>query len=297
MTTRRSFLLPVVLLAAVVAACNPTSQALPPLDDPKEILEEALRTTAELEFVHAKVDAGITAGGGDLLAAQAYTVEGDLDLAQREFHAAVTASGGGIGDQRAEMLLVGTDMFMRLQGNEQFPDPASGQWQRMPIDAGTDPRSGIPATPAIAVALKALLADPGITTMLDGTEACGDGQCYHVTATVAPDLTWRALNGGLLGGQPGADIGPPDPAVPELVFDILVDQATRRLMSVGTTVDIEGMSADLAATFSNHDVEFDLLPPPPDQVMDPNEGGGFGAPGVAPESILEEVGNEVQPTP
>ena len=297
MTSLRVFLLPVVLLAILVAGCNPTAEAeaLPRLDDPTEILEEALRTTAELGFVHAKVDAAIT-GGAEMMGAQAATLEGDLDLGQREFHATLTADAGALGKQQAEVLLVGTDMFTRTQTSVPG-ESADGRWQRMPLDAGSDPRSGIPATPAIAVALKSVLGDPGITTALEGMESCGDGQCYHVTATIAPEVTWKALNGGLLGGEPGADVGPPDPAVPEIVLDILVDEATRQLMSIKSTVAVQGVSADLAATFSNHNVEFDLLPPSPDDVDQSNEGGGFSAPGAAPGVILDEVGNELEATP
>ena len=283
MTSLRLFLLPLALLAVVVAGCNPTAEAeaLPRLDDPKEILEEALRTTAELDFVHAKVDASMNGEGGQVFGTQSATLEGDLDLGQREFHAVLAATGGDATGQQVEMVLVGTDMFTRTQGGP-FGNSSDGRWQRMPIDAGSDPRNGIPATPAIAVALKALLDDPGITSTLEGVEACGDRQCYHLTVTIAPEVTWNALNGGLFGGQPGADVGPPDPAVPELVLDVMVDEATRRLMSVGTTVALQGVTADLAATLSNHDVEFDLLPPNPDDVADPNEGGGLSAPGVAP---------------
>ena len=301
MTSLRVFLLPIVLLAVIVAGCNPTAEALPRLDDPKEILQEALRTTAELEFVHAKVDAAVT-GGAEVMGAQSATLEGDLNLGQREFHAKLTANAGGLGAQEAELLLVGTDMFTRSTGLGIIDDGTNGKWQHMPIDPGSDPRSGIPATPAIAVALKALLADPGITTTLEGMESCEGGQCYHVTATIAPEVTWRALNGGLLGGEPGAEIGPADPSVPEITLDVLVDEATRRLMSVKTSVAVEGMTADLAATLSNHDVEFDLLPPSPDQVFDPNDtvGGGGAtpapmAPGVGPGVILEEVGASAAP--
>jgi hypothetical protein len=296
MTSLRSFLLPVVLLAVILSGCNPTSEALPRLDDPREILEEALRTTAELGFVHAKVDAAITSGA-EMMGVQGATLEGDLNLGQREFHATMTADGGGLGQQQAEILLVGTDMFTKTQTSNPG-DPADGRWQRMPIDPGSDPRSGIPATPAIAVALKSVLGDPGITTALKGIESCGNGQCYHVTATIAPEVTWKALNGGLLGGEPGADVGPPDPGVPEIVLDVLVDEATRQLMSVKTSIEAQGVTADLAATFSNHNVEFDLLPPSPDQVLDPNAGGTGATPApMAPGVILEEVGNSAAPMP
>ena len=294
MTFRRVFLLPAVLLAVLVAACgDSTAEALPRLDDPKEILEEALRTTAELEFVHARLEANQEVGGES----QRYTLEGDLDLAQREFHAAVDLAGGMGLQQRAEILLLGTDMFTRSQ------EPALGgtgdnRWQRIPIDAGSDPRSGIPATPAIAVALRALLSDPGLTAKLEGMETCGDRQCYHVTLAIAPDLTWRAMNGALLGAPPGGEVGPVDPAVPEITLDVLVDEATRQLVSVSTSVAVQGQSIDVTATLSDHGVEFDLVPPPPDEVDDSNVGGTGATPApMAPGVILDEVGNEIQPTP
>ena len=293
MTFRRSFVLPAVLLVAVLAAaCQPSAEALPRLDDPKEILEEAIRTTAELEFVHARLEAGMDAGG----AAQQYKVDGDIDLAQREFHAIAELGAMGI-SQQAELLLVGTDMFLRLQGDGGFGAPSTdGRWQRQPLAGGNDPRSGLPATPAIAVALKALLAEPGITTTLQGMTDCGDRQCYHLTITVDPEVTWRAVNGGLIGGAPGNEIGPPDPAVPELVFDVKVDEATRNLVSVASSITVEGQTVDLAATLSSHDVPFELVPPNPDEVVDMDFGGGFSAPGTDPDAVLDDVGNEVFPS-
>ena len=89
MTVRRLFLLPaVVLVAALAGACQPSAEALPRLKDPNEILEEAIRTTAELEFVHARLEAA-TAGPG---VAQQYTVDGDINLSKREFHATADAT-------------------------------------------------------------------------------------------------------------------------------------------------------------------------------------------------------------
>ena len=130
-------------------------------------------------------------------------------------------------------------------------------------------------------------------------ETCGEHQCYHVTLAVAPDLTWRAINGALVGAPPGGELGPVDPAVPDITLDVLVDEATRRLMSLSTSIAVEDQSFDLSATLSNHDVEFDLVAPPPEQVVDFNAGGGTGAtpapmdPGV----ILDEVGDELEPAP
>ena len=203
MTLFRVFLLPVILLAVLLAACDSTAQTLPRLDDPKEIVEEALRTTAELQFVHASLEASTDAGGQS----QQYTLDGDLNVEQREFHANVDLAGGGGIQQRAEILLVGTDMFTRTQ------DPSLGavrddRWQRIPIGAGSDPRNGIPATPAIAVALKGLFADPGITANLEGVEACGDRQCYHVTLTVDPEVTGVRSTAHSSAPHPAGSSGP-----------------------------------------------------------------------------------------
>jgi hypothetical protein len=103
------------------------------------------------------------------------------------------------------------------------------------------------------------------------------------------------MNGGLIGGAPGIEVGPPDPAIPELVFDVKVDEETRNLVSVASSVTAQGQTVDLAATLSNHGVEFELLPPSPDQVQESNEGGGFSAPGAVPlgPGDFEEFG----PTP
>jgi hypothetical protein len=292
---KRLFLLPVVLLGLLVAACESPAAALPRLDDPAEILEEALRTTAELEYVHAQLDAQLAGDANPAGGPMTYTVEGDLDLANREFHAVAGAELGDGAKQQAELLLVGTDVFIRMQG---MPGAdGAGQWQRTPIDAGSDPRAGLPATPAIAVALKALLADPGLEAELVGMETCGDRSCYRIEATVAPDLTWRAINGALFGGMPAEDLGPPDPMVPALTFDLTIDEATRQLLSIGTEVSVEGQSISISAAFTQHDVPFELLPPPPEQVVDvlDNVGGGLSAP-ARPGMILD-VGNELEPSP
>ena len=227
-------------------------------------------------------------------ASQRYTLDGDLNLAQREFHAVVDLAGGG-GIAAARRDSSSSEPTCSRASQDPIPGAsADGRWQRMPINAGSDPRNGIPATPAIAVALRALLSDPGLTAKLEGMEACGDRQCYHVTLTIAPDLTWRAINGALIGAPPGGELGPVDPAVPEITLDVLVDEATRQLVSLSTSVDVQGQSIDLTATLSDHGVEFDLVPPPPDQVVDSNVGGTGATPApMAPGVILDEVGNEL----
>ena len=277
----RPFLLFALAIAVLSGACNATAEALPKLDDPTEILEEALRTTAELEYVHARVDVAADIMGSS----QSYAVDADLDMGRREFHAVVELAGNGAIAQRVELLLVGTDMFTRMQGGG-FGVENDGRWQRTALGQGGDPRAGIPPTPAIAVALGELFEDEGLTATLVGSKACGDRQCYEVQATIAPELTWKVVNGGLFGGQPGAEPGPPDPSIPQVVVTILVDEATRRLMSMHTKIDVQGQAVELTATLSNHDVELRIVPPPPDQVSDPIEG------------ILEEVGGEVmEPVP
>ena len=70
-------------------------------------------------------------------------------------------------------------------------------------------------------------------------------------------------------------------------------------MSLSTSIAVEGQSVDLTATLSNHDVEFDLVPPPPEQVVEferRRRHGATPAP-MAPGVILDEVGNELEPAP
>jgi hypothetical protein len=265
-SVRRLFLLPVILLAVLVGGCQANAAALPRLDDPQEILEEALRTTAELEFVHAKVDLDVS---GPIEATA--SIEADINLESREFHATGEADLGIAGGQRAELLLVGTEMFTRLEGIPGLDDDT--KWRRSTMGAGQDPRAGIPPNPAIAVALRALFDDPSLETELRGMESCGSRECYHVRATIAPDLLWRALNGALFGAPPDAEIPPVDPSLAPVTVDLLVDEATRRLDSVTTTVEYGGITVDVSILFTNHDVEFELVAPAADQVDD--SAGGF----------------------
>jgi hypothetical protein len=277
-----------LLLAALLAgACEPTAAALPRLTDPTEVLEEALRTTAELEYVHARLDATMEMGefgGGP----SSIALDADIDLGRRELHASMDGGGMGLfGSQRMEMVLVGSDLFSRTD----LDTVGAGRWQRMAIPPGSDPRTSIPPTPAIAVALKTLLTDPSVEAELRGVEACGESQCYHVVTTVAPDLIWRAVNGGLFGAPPGQDLGPVDPTIPAVVLDIMVEESTRRLISVASAVTLQGTSVDVSVTLRDHDVEFRILPPPANEVDDIDDNtGGFGE----EERILEEVGEELE---
>jgi len=290
MTIQRGSLLLVGLLGAVFVACEPSVEALPRLDDPHEIPGQAIRTTSEIEFVHLRLEANL-GGAAD---AQRYVIEGDLNLPTREFHAVADLAGLAGTTQRGELLLVGTDVFTRTEGDAMFGNPADGRWVRQPIDAASDPRNGLPATPAIALAIKTLLDDPGVAVTLVGIEPCGDRQCYQLTVTIPPEVTWLALSGGLLGGDPDSEnAGAPDPSIPAIELEVMVDEATRNLAAMSTTIDSGGQTIQLAATLSNHDVEFALLPPPPDQVIDQSEldnsGGGVGPGRLSPAVELEEV--------
>ncbi len=290
----RLLLLPLIVLTLLVGACQPTAPAaLPRLDDPAEIVEEALRTTAELDFAHVRLDA--SASGGQLgNQAMSYVIEGDIDLDRRDFHLVTEGNMGAavLGTQRVEMLLVGTEAFVRYQGMGGGLE-GSDKWMRTSLGGGQDPRAGIPPNPAIAVALRTILEGEGIDTTLTGMEACGEAQCYALKMTIDPELITQALGGVLFGmpGGVGGELDPeavPDPAIPEIVLDVRIDEATRRLVSLSTSVTYEGTVAEVTATLSNHDVKVTFLPPPPDQVDD-NSGG-------IQQQILEQVGNEVEPS-
>jgi hypothetical protein len=264
----RLALVPVALVVALLAvACEPTAAALPRLTDPDEVIEETLKATAELDYVHLAVEVEATAAqlGGKM----SYVADADIDLGRREFHAVIDGSLGLVGDTQVELLVVGSETFTRTD--------AAGPWQRSEIAPGTDPRAAIPPNPAIATALQAILADPSVEPELRGMEACGGGECYHVVATITPELIGRLMDGAIFGAPPGQEAQPIDPGVPPVTLDILVDERTRNLVSVATTVTMEGISATITAELSNHDVELRIVAPPPAQVEDAasNEGGGF----------------------
>lgn len=254
---RRRVILSLVLLGSLlVGACEPTEPTLPRLTDPAEILEEAIRTTAELEYVHARLDLSATVPG--VAGRTGYALDADIDLGRREFHAAVDGDPGIFGATRAQILLVGSDLYTRTE--------ETGRWQRSSIAPGTDPRADIPPNPAIAVALRGLLEDPSIEAELSGVDACGGSQCYQLVATIAPDLIWRIANGAVFGAPPDVDPGPVDPAIPQVTLEIEVEESTRRLVSIATTIAVDAMSADVRVTLSNHDLALRLVHPPPGEV-------------------------------
>lgn len=244
---------------------------MPRLDDPKEILEEALRTTAELDYVHARVDARVKGGlvGSEPVVG---SVEGDIDLDRRDFRAVIDGEALVGGSGRAELLLVGTELFTRFE--EGATGGAAPKWIRSTLGAESDPRSGIPPNPAIAVALKSVLDHPSLGATLEGSEACGTVRCYHVEVTIAPELIGAAIGGGLFGPGDG-DEGPVNPAIPAIVLDIRVEEATRRIASIATNTTVAGTTVDVLAQFSEHDVQVDLLAPREDEIDDNTGGSGL----------------------
>jgi hypothetical protein len=284
---------PLAVIAVVLGACGPGTPAMPRLEDPKEVVAEAIRTTAELEYVHARLEleaqAADPAGGvGNMTIG--YVVDLDLDIVRREFHALVEGNlGFGGGVMRAELLVVGNESFTRTEGDASLGGPVG--WRRTPMGPGSDPRDDLPPNDVIAAVLDGFLDDPGLELRLEGMEDCASGTCYHVTATVAPDLTWRVINGQIFDG-PGAVDSPVDPSIPALTFDLLVDEGTRRLISLSTSTALIGAATTVRVMLSDHDREVRFVPPPPDQIQDVEEfapGGGMDGGGV----ILEDVGNEV----
>ena len=263
MTFPRVFLLPAILLAVLLAACDSTAQTLPRLDDPKEIIEEALRTTAELEFVHARLEAGTDAAGQS----QSYTIDGDLNLAQREFHANMDLAGLAAWSNvpRSCSSAPTCSRAPRILAWALFATIAGSAFRSMRAAIrGTAfrPRRRSPSRSRDCWPTR------GSPRTSSAWRPVAIGSATTSRSTVDPEVTWRAVNGALVGAPPGGELGPVDPSVPEITFDVLVDEATRRLMSLSTSVALQGQSFDLSATLSDHDVKFDLVPPAPEQVVE-----------------------------
>jgi hypothetical protein len=253
-----------VIVVAGAVACDSGTSALPLLTDPAEIVMAAVRSTAALRGVHARVEVSFQDGQalGGPAPAGISTFELDLDMATRDYAGrTINAGGGGIGET-SEIIHVGGQQFNRSGPN--------ARWTQFP-DFGGVP---FPTNDDLVATIGTAIGGGGAQLRLADPESCGDATCYHVIAELDKAATWRLiapLTGGRAGGPP-----PPDFPVPALTIDLLVHQATRALIQARTTVTTQGTSIDLAVTLSNHDVEVVIVPPPP--AMVDNVGVGIPQP-------------------
>lgn len=271
---RRTALAAVAAVAAgtvlFVGGCTPT----PPvriLTDPHEIMATAIRTTASLSYVRLHADLKVSriapAGAEPDLR---MTVDVDIDVTRRLRAGRVaTQMDGGPGGQAPEQ--PNLQEFITLADASYSRTGGFGRWAK----GMNDPNGRLEGpTSAGFAAIETLLSKPGVTLELREAAPCSLGTCYHVIATVDGELALQAIGSAI--GQPTD--GPR--ALPPFAFDLLIDQATGLLSEVRFEATFAGSSNQLVAVFSNPNVVFQIVAPPPELVDAEGFGndGGFGEP-------------------
>jgi hypothetical protein len=263
-----------ILAAAAVAllvGCTPSGPATL-LTDPHEIMARAVRSTAALSSirVHAEMSvsmAGLGAGvGGDVRA----TLDADVDLAHRVMAGRTVSQlpagfGGGQAGNAQQI-----QEFISLPDAQFSRNGGAGRWTKFPTGGFGGPAG--PTNGQIASLVDGLISSPGVRLDLGEAASCSLGTCYHLTAMVDGKTALNALGAAL--GQPAGDTG--GVTIPDLVFDLMIDEATGVLSEVRFQTAIQGTSVKLLATFTNPDIAVQIVAPPPASVDDITKNGGFG---------------------
>jgi hypothetical protein len=152
--------------------------------------------------------------------------------------------------------------------------------------------AGGPTNVAVATAIRDVLADPQVSYEPGESSPCTLGTCDHVIAHVSGESLASAL-GRLLGVPIDAQARA---TIPDVVLDVLVDQATSVISELRTEIATNGTTARIHMTLSNPGEPLQIGPPPAALTDDMNGGfNGGGAPiGPAESMILDDVGSDVE---
>ncbi len=276
---RRVVALLAVLALVAPAACDSSTDGLPILTDPAEVLAAAASSTASLRTVHTRIDLSVAAAGGDIADRRlTVLIESDIDVQTRNVagRARTRTQDDAERVDESEFVIVDGARFDRV--------PPAVRWLGM-AEAGGD---HLPTTPEYVAAIDAAVQRGGIVLDLAEAEACGEATCYHLTVRLDELTTWQLLVGPLSGRTPIGG-GPPEP---ELVpgpatVDIYVDRATRLLVGLTGAFSVAEASVAFSIAFSNHDAPLAIVAPPPGLVDD---GGGLeGGAGPPQPAPVQEV--------
>lgn len=268
-----------VVTTFALIGCQPASNGSQPLlADPGEVVMAGVHSTAELHTVHARMEmtfqgpAGQGLGGQAMSGRMVFDVDADLDT--RSFAGRTVASIQGMPAMTSDMILVGGQEFSR-----NAPDT---RWMQMPQFGAQMP---FPTNDQLVEAISTVVQGTGVDLQLAEPEPCGEATCYHVIANLDPATEWQLL--APLSGGVGA--APAGVNLPPLTLHLLVDQATRALVSASTAITFQGMTTAMTVTLTNPDAEIHIAPPPRALVNQVNNGFGGG--------IITTVGGNVMPVP
>ena len=244
---RRSLLLLALLVgAAISAACNPAAQGRSP--DPRATVIDALTATAALEAVHAVVRIDLRDGFGKQYSA---TIEGDVNVAAREFDLSGKLDPPVFGVQDARIVIADSFVFSNT----------SGTWS---VSGGPDrdPLEFVPTTARVAAMFTAAIADPATMVALQGREACSETTCLRIRTEVPAHVAWRTLSGlTSTAGGPQDSVGPPPASFPGVAIDFWIEQDAPRLRQASSMTQIGGQSLAITIALSRHGIPVVIEPP------------------------------------
>jgi hypothetical protein len=280
------------LALSVVAACG--GGASPRPTDPRQILTDAIRTTASVPTLklHAEVTSTFGGGFGAQGGQMTMALDADVDVASRQFAGRATTrmpveltNGAAPAVQVSDMIVTQAATFNRNGQN--------GRWMKM----GSAGINGGPTNAEIATMITNLLSNPSVTLELAEAGPCSLGTCDHVIAHVDGAGISAAL-APLLGVPVDAVMGQ---AIPTFDIDVLVDQATSVISELRTQLSMQGSGTALFLSISNPGQPVQIVAPPP--ALTDDLGAGFGGwvgdgfGGGQVTTILETVGGEIAPAP
>lgn len=236
------------LAALVLAGCAAGTTPQPTLE-PRDETVAALRSTAELQTVHALLRIEI---GGLAAETTTVTIEGDVDIAGRELD--VTAGSEPEFFGTSEFRLVVADEFV-------FNRQGDGSWS-ISGDGVQDPLAMVPTTARIAEAVEEALRDPATTIRLEGAEDCGNARCDRIRAEVPAEVAWRAVNRMIQPvDQPAATLQPLPSGFPGFAIDLWIEQGSHRLRQATNTTVVDRTTISIIVALSGHDEPVIIRPP------------------------------------
>ena len=246
---------PLILATAVLVlgGCGPG--AATPTPEPRDEVVDALRSTAELQTVHALLRIEI---GGLNSDTTTVTIEGDVDVKGRELDVTAKFEPQLFGSSEIRVVVAEGFVFNR-QGD--------GSWS-ISGDGVQDPLAMVPTTARIAEAVEEALRDPATTIRREGTEDCGDARCDRIRAEIPADVAWRALNRMIEPvGQPAPTLQPLPSGFPGFAIDLWIEQETTWLRQATNTTAVDQNTLSIIVGLSAHDEPVTIRPPVPVPVI------------------------------
>ncbi|MEW5990225.1 MAG: hypothetical protein AB1736_02620 [Chloroflexota bacterium] len=238
----------VALVAMLVAGCGAGSSPQPSLE-PRDEVVAALRSTADLQTVHALLRIEV---GGLADETTTLTIEGDVDIAARELDVTAAFVPEVFGATGGRFVVVDGLSFSRQDDAE---------WS-ISGDGVSDPLAMVPTTARIAEVIEAALRDPATTIRREGVEDCGDARCDRIRAEIPADVAWLALNRMIRPeGQPEASLQPLPSGFPGFAIDLWIEQGSHRLRQATNTTVVDRTTISIVVALSAHDEPVTIRPP------------------------------------